>query len=184
MNIRDKQLLIEFVSQGNQVKYLFFWGHKKSAVGLSATCLSQWYEASFEVDGICYPTAEHFMMAEKARLFKDSAIEEAVIAADNPGKAKALGREVMGFDNEIWTAHRFDIVVNANLEKFGQNPSLKAFLLKTGSKILVEASPTDRIWGIGLTADSSDAKDPALWQGLNLLGFALMEVRARLFEKC
>ena len=180
MNIRNKGALVDFVNQGNKVKYLFFWGHQKPRQGVSKTCFSQWYDASFEVDGLVYPTAEHFMMAEKARLFQDNENAAKIMASGTPGEAKKLGREVMNFDNQTWVDLRFDIVVNANLAKFSQHPPLKAFLLGTGERVIVEASPRDRIWGIGLAADVPEAQDPARWEGLNLLGFALMEVRSRL----
>jgi ribA/ribD-fused uncharacterized protein len=91
-----------------------------------------------------------------------------------------LGRRVRNFDEEMWIKHRYDIVVDASLAKFGQDKDLKAFLLGTGDRVLVEASPTDRIWGIGMTGRDERAGDPAQWRGLNLLGFALMQARAEL----
>lgn len=106
-----------------------------------------------------------------------------IIDASNPGKAKAIGRKVNGFDEATWVRHRFEIVVRGNLLKFRQHPELGEFLMGTGDKVLVEASPVDRIWGIGLAAEDPAAEDPNLWPGLNLLGFALMEVRDRLLEE-
>lgn len=120
------------------------------------------------------------MMAGKALLFGDARAHQAILVAKGPGAAKALGREVRGFDEARWVAHRFGLVVEANLAKFSQNPPLAQFLASTGTKVLVEASPVDRIWGIGLARDHEDAERPARWRGLNLLGFALMDVRARL----
>jgi ribA/ribD-fused uncharacterized protein len=120
------------------------------------------------------------MMAAKARLSGDAEAVGKILAAPDPGAAKALGREVRGFDEQHWTEHRFDVVVAANLAKFGQHPELRDFLAGTGSRVLVEASPRDRIWGIGLAADDERAESPERWPGLNLLGFALMEVRHRL----
>ena len=121
-------------------------------------------------------------MAEKARLFGDEATLAQILAAPHPGVAKALGRQVQGFDNEVWTQHRFDIVVRGNQAKFGQNETLKSYLLSTNEKILVEASPTDTIWGIGLAETDQRVYDPRQWRGSNLLGFALMQVRALLAE--
>ncbi len=173
--------LRKHIEAGGRPAYLYFWGHKQAPDGrLLKSCFSQWYPAPFTVDGVDYPTAEHYMMAAKARLFGDQAVLAEVLAATSPGAAKAAGRKVRGFDEERWRAHRWDIVVNANLAKFGQHPDLGAFLCQTGEQVLVEASPVDAIWGIGLAADDPAARDPATWQGLNLLGFALMEVRARL----
>ncbi len=123
------------------------------------------------------------MMAEKAKLFDDVETLQKIITARNPGAAKAFGRQVKGFNEEIWQEHRFDIVVKASLLKFGQNPELKDFLIKTGRRVLVEASPLDKIWGIGLAADDPKAENPQLWEGENLLGFALMEARGQLLEE-
>lgn len=176
--INSKQDLINYINHENQVEYLFFWGHQPKQNNLvSKSCFSQWYEAGFEVDGLRYQTAEHFMMAEKARLFGDEDILCQIIAAKNPGTAKKLGREVKKFNQEEWLEHRFEIVVKGNIAKFKQNPELRHFLDKTGSKILVEASPKDCIWGIGLEQSNPDCLNPYKWRGLNLLGFALMKAR-------
>jgi len=161
---------------GATLKYLFFWGHQRSS-NVTASCFSQWYGAPFVVDGQRYPTAEHFMMAEKAALFGDHATRAQVLEAPNPGAAKALGRQVRGFNEATWLENRLPIVVRANEAKFSQNAELGKFLEQTGSRILVEASPVDRIWGIGLAKDDDRVNNPNLWRGLNLLGFALMQVR-------
>lgn len=95
-------------------------------------------------------------------------------------QAKAFGREVRGFDEKAWTEHRLEIVVAGNTAKFSQHEELGRFLVETGDRVLVEASPLDRVWGIGLTADDPRASDPAQWLGLNLLGVALTEVRSKL----
>lgn len=120
------------------------------------------------------------MMAAKARLFGDEEIARQVLGARTPGAAKALGRRVAGFDEDVWRAHRFAVVVAANVAKFGRHADLRGYLLGTNNRVLVEASPVDRVWGIGLTADDPRAADPARWRGLNLLGFALMQARADL----
>ncbi len=117
------------------------------------------------------------MMAEKARLFGDRATLQKILTVQHPRAAKELGREVQDFQPHIWDAQRFEIVVRGNLAKFSQNSSLKQFLIDTGDRVLVEASPVDKIWGTGLAADSPDAERPDKWPGLNLLGFALMAVR-------
>lgn len=162
---------------GERLEFLFFWGHQPGKNGLTVSCFSQWYDAPFVVDGERYPTAEHFMMAEKALLFGDRETRAEVLRAPNPGAAKALGRKVRDFDEDTWVRNRFSIVVRANEAKFAQNPELGRLLQQTGPKILVEASPVDRIWGIGLAASDEKVNDPNLWRGLNLLGFALMRVR-------
>lgn len=162
-------------------KYLHFWGHTPQRDGtLGASCLSQWWPSPFAVDGVEYATAEHWMMACKARLFGDEEAERAALEAANPALAKKAGRLVRDFDETVWERERFRIVVEGSVHKFGQDAALRGFLLATGDRILVEASPTDRIWGIGLASDDERAQDPARWRGLNLLGLALMEARERL----
>jgi ribA/ribD-fused uncharacterized protein len=180
-SLRSTADLIAFVRQGHSVDYLFFWGHQPPRDGsIGKTCMSQWYEAAFSVENTRYPTAEHCMMAEKARVFGDEAARQRILAARTPAEAKKLGRTVRGFDEATWTAQRFDIVVRANVAKFSQNVALSAFLEATGDKVIVEASPVDRIWGIGVAATDEAAQRPDRWRGLNLLGFALMEVRSTL----
>ena len=178
---RSVAQLIELTEQGGRPDFLFFWGHTpKRPDEVDRSCLSNWFPAPFEVDGVRYPTTEHYMMAGKARLFGDGEICEKIVAAPGPREAKALGRRVRGFRDELWVEHRSAIVVAGNLAKFSQNDALERFLRATESKVLVEASPRDRIWGIGMGERNENATDPRRWRGLNLLGFALMEVRAHL----
>jgi len=179
--VRSVEELQELVRRGEQPNFLFFWGHRPSPGGQAGKgCLSQWWPSPVTVDGLVYPTAEHFMMAGKALLFGDARVAGQIREAPDPATAKALGREVGGFDEQRWARHRFEIVVTGNMAKFSQHPQLRQFLLSTGEQVLVEAAPRDRIWGIGLTADDQRTASPQHWQGLNLLGFALMEVRHRL----
>lgn len=179
--MRSREELVEAVRRGATVDYLFFWGHRPATNGaIGKSCLSQWFPTPFEKDGTRYPTAEHFMMVGKADLFGDAQARTRVLASADPGKAKAAGRSVRGFDNDAWERHRWDIVVEANVLKFGQNDAMRHFLLGTRNTVLVEASPVDAIWGIGLAADAPEAADPQQWRGLNLLGFALMEARKQL----
>ncbi|MFI2233003.1 NADAR family protein [Nocardia testacea] len=181
MTARSVSELVDIVAEGGRVKYLPFWGHRPRSDGsIGAGCLSQWWPTEFTVDGQVFPTAEHYMMWRKAMLFDDGAIAAAVLTARSPGEAKSLGRRIGGFDEELWVLHRFGIVVAGNTAKFGQHEALRRFLLGTGDRVLVEASPVDRIWGIGLAADDAGAEDPTRWNGLNLLGFALMETRSAL----
>ena len=112
-------------------------------------------------------------------MFNDRDAERRILQAKHPGEAKQIGREITGFDEARWLSHRFDIVVKGGT-KFTQNVALGKFLLDTQDRVLVEASPVDRIWGIGLAADDVAAQNPCQWRGLNLLGFALMAVRAAL----
>ena len=112
--------------------------------------MSQWFESEFTVDDCRYPTAEHWMMAEKARLFSDDEMLAEILAAPDPKSAKAFGRKVTGFVQEIWNANRVDIVTRGNIAKFEQNADMGEFLKSTGETILVEAAGRDVIWGIGL----------------------------------
>ncbi|MFF4247876.1 NADAR family protein [Streptomyces sp. NPDC001822] len=173
--------LLARTARGEHVKYLPFWGHRPRADGtLGASCLSQWWPSPFTVEGVSYASAEHWMMAGKARLFGDAEAERQALAASSPAAAKKVGRLVRDFDGEVWDQERFALVVAGSVHKFGQDHALRAYLLGTGECVLVEASPLDRIWGIGLAKDDPRVSDPASWQGLNLLGFALMEARSRL----
>lgn len=119
-------------------------------------------------------------MAQKAILFGDFSSAKRIIRSNNPKEQKALGRLIKGFNEDIWNQHKFDIMVKGLLLKFEQNPSLKRELLSTGSKILVEGSPYDKIWGVGLKYDNPLILDDTNWQGENLLGKALMRAREKL----
>ncbi|GGY81582.1 NADAR family protein [Streptomyces nitrosporeus] len=181
MEQRHQDDLLARVARGERVKYLPFWGHRPRPDGrLGPSCLSQWWPAPFTVEGVAYASAEHWMMAGKARLFGDPEAEAEAVAARSPAAAKKAGRLVRGFDEEVWAGERFGLVVAGSVHKFGQDPALKAYLLGTGRRVLVEASPLDRVWGIGLAPDDPRAVRPDAWRGLNLLGFALMEARDRL----
>ena len=184
MDVRSKDDLVRFIDGGGRPKYLFFWGHQPEADGsIGKGCLSQWWPASFTVDGVTYPSAEHYMMRAKALLFGDAEAAARIPLAPHPREAKMMGRQVRGFDEEHWAGHRVEFVVAANVAKFGQDPALRDYLLTTGSRVLVEASPRDRIWGIGMGAGNELASSPGHWRGLNLLGFALMEARQRLSQE-
>lgn len=184
MDLFTKAALIEAAQAGARLKYVFFWSHnrRRPSDAPGAEQFSQWAETPFEVDGVRYATAEHFMMAEKARLFGDETALRRILAAASPGAAKAIGREVLGFEPEAWEAAREDIVFRGNLAKAEQNAEVGAFLRATGDRVIVEASPRDAIWGAGLARDHADAERPEAWPGLNLLGFALMRARAALRE--
>lgn len=173
--------LLAEIEEGIEPSYLFFWGDKSRKDGaIGKSCLSQWWKQGFTHEEIYYRTAEHWMMAEKARLFGDEESLKKILRSNTPIEAKKLGRKVRDFQVEIWTQHCYDIVRTGNWYKFSQHPRLKAFLLSTGQQILVEASPYDQIWGIGLSQEAPQAHQPSEWLGQNLLGFALMEVRDEL----
>lgn len=179
--IYDRSQLEDAFRAKSRLKFLLFWGHQVSKDGsVTASCFSQWWPARFTVAGRSYPTAEHWMMAEKARLFGDDETAAQILQAGSPKQAKQFGRQVRGFDEARWDAEKRRIVGEGSFEKFRQNAALRTYLLATGEQILVEASPMDRVWGIGLAADDKKAANPLLWRGENLLGFALMQARDRL----
>lgn len=175
------QNTIEKFQEKENPEFLFFWGHTVKEE-ITKACFSQWFPLQFEENGTNYPTAEHYMMAGKAKLFNDDETLEEILNSDTPNQAKSLGRKVKNFDYQIWDRQKYEIVKRANLLKFSQNEKLKEFLLSTDDKILVEASPYDRIWGIGMLETDPKAQNPSLWNGENLLGFTLMEVRDLLKE--
>jgi ribA/ribD-fused uncharacterized protein len=156
--------------------FIFFWGHHRTN-GINKGCFSQWWPCNFVINEISYNSAEQYMMAEKARLFKDEETLKQILIAKEPNICKFLGRQVKNFIPEIWDEHCYNIVLKGNIAKFSQNKDLKNELLATENKILVEASPYDCVWGIGLKQDCPDCNNPAKWKGTNLLGFALTEVK-------
>lgn len=176
--MRTKAELLTAIKQGATFTYLPFYGHAPEPDGSGGPgCLSQWWPQPFSDGEHTFATAEHYMMWRKATLFGDHETAEKILAVATPKEAKSLGRQASGFDQPTWEATRYDIVVAAGKLKFGQHDDLRTFLLNTGDRILVEASPRDRIWGIGLGKNNPAAHDPAQWRGLNLLGFALCDVR-------
>jgi ribA/ribD-fused uncharacterized protein len=145
-----------------------------------ASPFSQWFRCRFEADGRVFSCMEQYMMLGKARLFGDAATAEKIMAADHPRQHKALGRKVTPFDDKVWKREREHIVLTGNRAKFTQNDDLRALLLATAGTTLVEASPYDRIWGIGLGANDPRAQDPSQWRGQNLLGYILTRLRDEL----
>lgn len=181
IEMRTRQELIAHLAGGNTVDFLFFWGHTPKKAGVvDASCLSQWFPAPFTIDGVRYATAEHYMMAEKARLFDDAEMLAEILRAETPAAAKKLGRSVRNYEAAAWERARVDAVVRGNVAKFEQTPEFGTFLRQTGDRVLVEAAPRDAIWGIGMGASNPNARAPERWRGQNLLGFALMTVRSEI----
>ena len=173
--------LIQQVSSDKRVKFLHFWGHAPRRDGsIGPSCLSQWWPSPFVVDGVRYADGGALDDGGQGTAVRRRGGRAAGAHGDQPGAAKRAGRLVRGFDDAIWERERFAIVRSGSVHKFGQHAELRDYLLGTGDRVLVEASPLDRVWGIGLAADDERAQDPARWRGLNLLGFALMEAREEL----
>ena len=157
--------------------YFYFWGHtQKQENTIDKSCLSQWFQRDFIIDNLTYRNAEQYMMAKKALLFNDEEIFQKIMAETSPKKIKALGRKVKGFNPDVWDENAERFVYEANLAKFSQNEDLKEFLLSTKG-IIVEASPYDKIWGIGLKSSDPKALSRDTWNGENKLGFVLTRVR-------
>ncbi len=138
---------------------------------------SQWYPSIFEVEGITYNCTEQYMMAMKAALFGDKEALSKIMSSTDPREQKRIGRTVKGFVIEQWDTISRDIVFRGNMAKFTQNPELLAYMMGTGNQEIVESSPEDTVWGIGLSADNPDAHDKTKWKGSNWLGEVLMSVR-------
>jgi len=162
--------------------HIFFYGHTPNKCGFNV--FSQWFPATFVEEigpmTITYANTEQYMMAHKAVLFGDIDTVEKIMSTNDPAKIKALGRVVKNFDAAIWNENKFDIVIKGNYLKFSQNESLLKTLLETKNKTIVEASPSDKVWGCGLRADVAAKVPESEWPGSNLLGLALVEVRSEL----
>jgi ribA/ribD-fused uncharacterized protein len=144
---------------------------------------SQWFPSPFTLDGVYYGCCEQFMMAEKARVFDDEDSLRQILAAHHPREQKSLGRKVRDFDAGLWNSACRGVVFTANLAKFSQNDALRERLLNTGDRTIVEASPVDTIWGIGLAPNDPKACQPDQWRGTNWLGIALMQTRDALVAR-
>lgn len=146
----------------------------------SESPFSQWYPANFYIDGHQFNCAEQYMMYCKAVLFKDVTSSQLILRTQTPREQKELGRKIRGFDKAIWERNCKAFVYEGNYEKFSQNKDLLQILLDTKGTSLVEASPTDRIWGAGLTEDDPRILNRATWRGTNWLGEILTELRDNL----
>lgn len=178
----DRQSLLSRIAAGEALTYIFFWGHRPLPHGeIGPSCCSQWFDAGFEIESVHYATAEHYMMAEKARTFGDNEAAREILTSTSPEEVKRIGRRVRNFNAEVWSERSIDVVIAGNIAKFSQNKRLSEWLRDTESRVLVEASPEDAIWGIGLHQDDPRAQDPKVWPGKNLLGFAIMTARDHLF---
>lgn len=156
-------------------QFTFFWKNRSP--------FSNWYPSIFTHNGIRFTRGEQYMMYQKAMLFGDTDIADAILKTDDPAEQKNLGRRVSNYNDDIWSAKRVDVMVAGLFEKFNQNPKLKDALLNTGTSTMVEASPVDKIWGIGLEETHPDATNPSKWPGLNLLGIVLMRVRDKIKQQ-
>lgn len=144
---------------------------------------SQWHPAEFTIDGNHFHSAEQYMMYGKAMLFEDEQTAQRILRAKHPREQKQLGREVQHFNKKHWQQHARDIVYKGNEAKFTQNPHLLSALLSTAGTTLVEASPSDTIWGVGLEADNPLILNRNTWKGTNWLGEVLTSLRDTLLKE-
>lgn len=154
-------------------KYVFFFG---------GIC-SQWVPSKFIIDGIEYNCAEQYMMAQKALFFKDKEQQQKIMNTDNPRDQKYYGRQVKNFDDKEWSKISRGVVYKGNMAKFTQNLDMLEELISYGNRKIVEASPTDTIWGIGLAVNDPKIHDEKNWRGTNWLGETIMEVRNDIISK-
>jgi len=153
--------------------FVFFWK--------TAEIYSNWHPSVFtDADGHRFVNSEQYLMYHKALLMQDIETAQQILRETNPGKIKALGRQVCNFDEALWEDQRLAIMEAGCYLKFMQNPAMRTSLLATGRRTLVEASPVDMIWGIGLSQDDASCEDATQWPGRNLLGIALTHVRERI----
>jgi ribA/ribD-fused uncharacterized protein len=170
--------LIDLFDKSQCPDVIFFWSHANKKYSMQGEyMLSQWFPSPFSVNEIVYKSSGHWMMARKALLFGDRETFRKIIDADRPDEVRSLSRAISNFDEATWSEYKYDIVREGNFHKFNQSKRLRAYLLSTGNAVLAEANPFDNVWGIGISADAKNVLDPYSWQGLNLLGFALMEIR-------
>lgn len=164
-------------NSGKKIDFLFFYGHTNDKKEVTKSSLSQWYIKDFKENDLLFNCMEKYMMYNKALLFDDKDIANEILNNNQPKAIKELGRKVKNFNDELWDKMKYKIVFTGNYYKFSQNTDLRNFLLSTKNKVLVEASPYDKVWGIKMKYDDENIENPFCWKGKNLLGFALMEAR-------
>ncbi len=154
--------------------HVYFWGDPT---------LSNWGPAPFTYKENKFYNSEQAFMWEKALCFGDTETANQILETSNPRTAKDLGRLVKNYDEKIWETKRFDAMFNVCLAKFSQNKPRLETLLSTGNKTIVEASPYDKVWGVGIHWTDDEILDENNWKGQNLLGRVLMKVREQLSAK-
>lgn len=169
----------ETTGTNKKARFCFFHGHRNAKTGF----LSNWYPCEFKDAIYTYSSVEQYMMSQKAWIMGDEEQADKIMGLSDPKAIKAAGRKVRNFDQKIWNEHKIGIVSDGLYLKFSQNPNLLKRLLDLEAEFLAEASPYDKIWGIGLEASHHNATKPKLWPGQNLLGQCLMAVRQRLIYR-
>lgn len=154
--------------------YIFFWN------GI----FSQWKRNfPFVIDGMTFNCAEQYMMYKKAMLFNDEDMADCIMDEEHPRDQQDWGRKVKNFNKDLWEANCKQFVFDANYAKFTQNPTIKDSMMLTEDKLFVEASPNDKIWGIGMSEDDEGVENPANWKGTNWLGEILTQVKRKIQDE-
>lgn len=178
MQMHNYQELVQQIQTGQSFEYLTFSRKTAEEPIVNNECLSLLFRAPFRAEGALFKSAEHFVVAEKARMFKDLPSALKAIMAKTPERAHTIGQGIQGFDEAIWAENCEALLVKANFYKFKAHQLLRDFLLCTGDKVLVYADADDLLLGAGFACDSQQyLTDPTRWPGKNLLGFSLMTVR-------
>ncbi|NBO22655.1 NADAR family protein [bacterium] len=149
--------------------FVFFWRGK----------FSQWVKHPLLIDGVEYCCCEQYMMYQKALIFNDLESAEKIMSTSSPRQHQLLGREIKNFEQSVWDSHKFAVVYKGNYYKYKQNEELKNLLFSfPDNSIFVEASPIDKVWGVGRSVEETECSDPSKWLGINLLGNVLTSVRS------
>lgn len=166
-----KEPVIKMNDKGERF-VLFFRPYEKNGV------CSNWYMSDFtDKHGIKFNCTEQYMMYEKAKLFKDDRVAQEILGETNPKEMKAYGRKVKNYDDKLWSCHRYGVLIQGLYYKFTQNQELNEWIKKADCDYFVECSPYDRIWGIKTDIESDDCIHIEKWNGENLLGKCLGDVR-------
>lgn len=184
MDITNYQALLEKLAEGQRFNYLLFGQAQSDSRVVNSDCLSPWFPSPFKAEGALFKSLEHFMVAEKARLFKDLPSALKAIMSKTPQKAHKVSKTITGVDNALWATHCEALLVKANYYKFREHQVLTDYLTSTEERILVFADREDILFGAGLPLEAEEMlADPFQWPGENKLGFALMAVRDLLCGK-
>lgn len=178
--VAARELLCRAEAAGASLAFFPFYGHRRSGDRVGPEVLSNWWHSPFVYASEHFETAEAALMWEKARLFGDLRTAARLPRTADPATAKRLGRQVRGYDDVRWSAVRFELMVGILEAKFSADVTLAAYLTSFPERVFVEASPSDRVWGVGLRLGDRRVSSPRSWLGENLLGFALTEVAASL----
>lgn len=141
--------------------------------------LTNFSSCTFWVDDQIFNSSEQYFMYQKAIHFKDHETAKLILKATNPAEAKRLGRQVKNYNDKSWNAIRDFVMCHGLYNKFTQSKPHKEYLMRDEfyGKLFVEASPIDRIWGVGMDIDNPDIDDESKWLGENALGQLLTSIR-------